>query len=60
MAEFVQSGDIESCVNCAFFCASAVATQMGAHFPVNRHELLMNWQTEPTDEEDIDDCKCNL
>lgn len=43
-AQFLQTHDIKSCINCAFFCASAVATQMGAHFPPNRHDLISMWE----------------
>ncbi|GFS15773.1 adenosine kinase [Elysia marginata] len=44
-AQYIQDPELETCINCAFFCASAMATQMGPHFPVNRQQLLMHWKS---------------
>ncbi|RUS88426.1 hypothetical protein EGW08_003822 [Elysia chlorotica] len=46
LAQMVQRSATGPCIDCAFFCASAVATQMGSHFPINRLELYLMWQKD--------------
>lgn len=46
IAQMIQGNDIEACMDCAFFCASAMATQWGANFPLNRLERYCRWQGE--------------
>ncbi|RUS88425.1 hypothetical protein EGW08_003821, partial [Elysia chlorotica] len=46
LSQYVQNLPVQTCINCAFFCASTMATQIGAHFPINRHEHMMTWYTE--------------
>ncbi|GFS01328.1 adenosine kinase [Elysia marginata] len=60
LAQMIQRGEMEACVDCAFFCASAVATQMGANFPINRLELFSLWLNEFKDAEEEDKRKRNI
>ncbi|GFN82062.1 Pol polyprotein [Plakobranchus ocellatus] len=43
LSQLAQKSDMEICIDSGFFAASAIATQLGAHYPMNRVDLLLKW-----------------